>query len=444
MDDNRRAVTEKGPEKKIVSIHRLTETRVPAREETVILACDVAMEWITVYSEMGGEKRFRKTANTTAAIKRFLMNQLVEAVQSGATEIMVVAEPTGCYHETLMRMAGRLGMQTAWVSGEAVAKFRVIESNDTGKTDEKDPRVIHSLSKLKKTLKHRILEGPYELLRDWNKIYDDANLGVVRAKTAIHSVLKRLFPDFGFGSDFLFGRTGQALVRGYGANPYRMVRAGEKRMAKKLKTMAPRIRKDDIKRLYDNANKSVDNKLDARLVRLLEYQLGQQWADWQRYHQRKLEARKKMQQLYAEARQQDPHLPQGVKGVISDFSLARIVGETGPLSDFSHWRQILRFAGFNIRERKSGRYRGLNKISKKGRSELRAIMSKTVLRLVKKKALFGSYYHGKKDGRKERNGIAMTAVCRKMLKLLWGWYRSASAFDETRVFNCENQMKKAA
>lgn len=92
----------------------------------------------------------------------------------------VVSEPTGIYHDTLFRIARRLGMYTAYVSAEAVAKMRVIESNDTGKTDIKDPRVIYTLARIGKTLCHRIFEEPFSLLRQWNHIYDTADQGLFR------------------------------------------------------------------------------------------------------------------------------------------------------------------------------------------------------------------------------------------------------------------------
>jgi hypothetical protein len=43
--------------------------------------------------------------------------------------------------------------------------------------------------------------------------------------------------------------------------------------------------------------------------------------------------------------------------------MARFLGETGPLSEYSGWRQLLRIAGVNLRERKSGFYVGQTKIA---------------------------------------------------------------------------------
>jgi hypothetical protein len=51
-----------------------------------------------------------------------------------------------------------MGFSTCFVNTESVARFRTIETNDTGKTDTKDPRVIRTLGKLGKVITHRILD----------------------------------------------------------------------------------------------------------------------------------------------------------------------------------------------------------------------------------------------------------------------------------------------
>ena len=39
---------------------------------------------------------------------------------------------------------------------------------------------------------------------------------------------------------------------------------------------------------------------------------------------------------------------------------------------------------------------------------------------------------------------AMTAVARKVLKMIWGLYQSKEKFDRTRVFTCASQFQIAA
>jgi transposase len=150
--------------------------------------------------------------------------------------------------------------------------------------------------------------------------------------------------------------------------------------------------------------------------------------------QRRELARAKLEELYQEARGDDPRLPAPVARVVTSCGLARLFAELGPVSDFQSWRQIYRLAGLNLRERQSGRYVGQIKITHKGRAQLRRVAMQLVLPLVRSDALFGAYHAHKTKVQKMPGPKAMTAVARKFLKMIWGWYQSASEFDAARVF----------
>jgi hypothetical protein len=342
-----------------------------------------------------------------------------------------------------MQTAHRLGLETAWVSGEAVSKMRAIETNDSGKTDIKDPHVIHTLASIGKTLIYRRYDEPYSLLREWNGFYEQADVAVVRAKCLLASQIKPLFPDYGFKKDFLYGKSGHALIEHYGGNPYRIVRSGKTRFTQVMRKRAPGIRQLTIDTLYRQAQSSTRNQVSPRMNEIMEHRLKQTWEDYILHDARKNEAKQQMEALYQEAQQYDSKLPTAEKGVITTFHLARIIAETGPVSDFSSLRKLTRYAGLNLREKQSGTYRGKTKLSKKGRSGLRKVLSQIVLPLVKRDSLFGPYYHGKKE-RGMPGTKAMTAVMRKFLKLFYGWYQSGSAFDRNRVFVCKSQHEIAA
>ena len=143
-------------------------------------------------------------------------------------------------------------------------------------------------------------------------------------------------------------------------------------------------------------------------------------------------------------RQDDPLIPPPTPKVISDKNLARLLAETGPLSDFEHWRKLMRYAGLNLKTRQSGMFQGQNKISKKGRRLLRKVLHAIALPLVKKGCLYGAVYHKKKDETKMPGNKAMTIVARQLLRKLYGWYRSGEAFDEQRFFTCKTRYEKLA
>lgn len=423
---------------------RTTSARNVPGPETTLFACDVAKDKIDLYTEIAGREVERCIPTRGDILEAQLTTLASLARESGAQRIVVLCEPTGCYHEPLLRTARRLGLETAWVSGEAVYKMRVVEFNDTGKTDLKDPRVIYTLGRMGKTLVHRPLEEPYSLLREWNTLYDACDVRTVEIKSAIHIELHDLFPDFSFQTDFLFGPGGQALMKHYRLNPYRIVEAGFEAFSARMRKAFPTIRKISLARLFRDAETSVRAALSPRRAELREFRLRQLWQDWEQEQERKLLAKQAMENLYAEARKLDPRLPEGQKGVVTTFHLARIVGETGPLSDFSSWRKLLRYAGLNLRERQSGRYRGQTRTSKKGRILLRKILGQTVLPLVKGTCLFGPYYHRKRQESGMPGAKAMTVVMRKFLKMLFGWYRAGGAFQAERVFQCESLYRKAA
>jgi len=115
--------------------------------------------------------------------------------------------------------------------------------------------------------------------------------------------------------------------------------------------------------------------------------------------------------------------------------LSRIVAETGPLSDFRTVKQLMRYAGLNLLERQSGKYKGQLKISRRGRSALRDVLNRLSLPLTTRKGLYGAYYHRKREVDRMPGDKAMTCVMRKFLKMFFGWYRSGEAFDVSRVFD---------
>jgi len=100
--------------------------------QSAIFAFDVSKDSLNVFSRIGKKTIERSFRNRTDIVETQLAAMARLAKAAGAEKILVVAESTGNFHDILMRAARRIGLETAWVSGEAVAKMRVIETNDTG------------------------------------------------------------------------------------------------------------------------------------------------------------------------------------------------------------------------------------------------------------------------------------------------------------------------
>lgn len=131
---------------------------------------DVSKEKLNSFFEMGSSEYDDEISNNTATIGKKLKQYHEMALKGGKNTLRVICEPTGQYDRKLLRTARRLGFLTAYVNAESVAKFRIVETNDNGKTDIKDPHIMRTLGKLGKTLKHRVLDDNYLSLRKLGQI----------------------------------------------------------------------------------------------------------------------------------------------------------------------------------------------------------------------------------------------------------------------------------
>lgn len=413
---------------------------------TATIACDVSSVKLNLFcrelSAPGATAEW-EIANRTEAITTTLNSIREKAAAMGITVVRVIVEPTGVYHKLLLRIAASLGFQTALVDASHVKKMRSVIFGDTGKTDERDPIAIEAVAAQGRVIADRRHAEVYQLLRQWGKLYHDAEVAMIDAKSRVHRVLTLLFPDFDFTTDFLYGPSGQAIVRCFGLDPHVIAAQSPSRMVERLRKQS-RIQRSSVARLLTQARQTVVMVSKSRVTDLLARELAYAWEDVELAVRRRETARAELEALYDEARVADPRLPDTAGSAISKLAFARFLGEAGPLSGYQSWRQLLRVGGVNLRERKSGKYVGKTMIARTGRALFRAIINQMALPLVKRDRLYGAYYHHKTGVQKMPGKKAMTAVSRKIVKMIWGWYRSAAAFDATRVFTSAGEHQRAA
>jgi len=424
---------------------KITQTAEKIKLNQVLdISVDVHKDTLNFFFETEGKEYSDECSNRTSIIEKKLKKYHGIAGEHGMKTLRIICEPTGQYHNKLFRTARRMGFLTCFVNAESVAKFRVIETNDTGKTDTKDPKVMRTLGELNKVITHRIIDEEYLVLRKLNKIYDEADTAITSLRCRIDRLLVELFCDYSFKKDFLYSTSGLALVEQYGCNPYKIIKAGYRGFCTQMRKATPRIRLKTLQRLWEDVQSSVLNEQPEEYVEVLEIHLHQLINDWLYQIKRKDKIVKIMIEVLNRLREKDPNIPPSTHGVINDKNMARLLGETGPLGDFANWRMLMRYGGLNIRMRQSGKYQGQNRITKRGRPNLRKVLQHIVLPLVRENCLYGQYYYRKKEIEKMPGNKAMTCVTRHFLKKFYGWYKSGEAFNQQRFFSCETQYRKAA
>jgi transposase len=417
---------------------------VPPRVATI--PCDVSAYKLNRFCrELSGPGQVAEWEidNGTEAITVTLASIREQANARGIAQLRVVVEPTGIYHRLILRIASRLGLLTGLVDAGHVKKMRAVIFGDDGKTDTRDPLAIEAVAAQGRLIRDRQKNETYQLLQQWGKLYHDAELAMIEAKCRVHRALTLLFPDFDFTTDFVYGPSGQALVRCTGLDPHVIAALDVTRPHRRLRKDS-RILRSSVLRLVTQARQTVTAIAKSRVTDLQARELAFAWEDVELAVRRRETARVELEALYDEARAADPRLPDTDGTPISKAAFARLLGEAGPLSDYSSWRQLLRMAGLNLRERKSGQYVGLVRIARTGRPLIRAIVNQMALPLVKRDRMYGSWYHQKTGVQKMPGKKAMTAVGRKILKMIWGWYRSGAAFDQRRAFTSTGELRRVA
>lgn len=411
-------------------------------ENLLVVGVDVSKDKLDLYAEHtdSGENCRQELdgqiPNRNDEIEAMLHEFAGYAEERGLEGLLVVCEPTGGYEDELMETARRLGHQTAYANGEHVSKASVIESGDRGKTDSMDARVIAMIGQMDKTQDERVLEGEHALLRELGRMYEAEDQAVVRARCRLHHLLRKLFCDLEKGKKFVFSNTGRAVAELYGWNPQNIVEDGFERFRRKVKQEVKGVHEATLEALWEQANRSVRQHRPPAEWEVLEKRLRQLWADYTRHESRKEEIAARMGELFKQLNRKG-EAPDRV-GNLDAAMMARLIGESGPLSDFDHWREVLHYCGLNLYERESGTYKGETKISKKGRSRFRKVLGQAAFALVQGDGPFATYFE-----RKRAEGMnywkAIVATMRKLCKVLYGLATSGGPYDPARVSICESQ-----
>jgi transposase len=418
------------------------------------IAFDVSKGSLSYYSEIQGKltgtscKEIQavegEVSNTVSDITKALDNLLLFAKLHNHCGLHVVCEPTGTYSDALMRLARQHDCTTAWVNGEVVNKAKVIENNDNSKSDLKDPRVIFMLSTMGKEQTHRLLPGHYQALRELNRAYDAEEQRRISMICEVQLLVGRLFVDFPMSKDFIFDKSGATLMELYSFSPYRIAVHTVKRFFQRMRKKYPHIHPSTLKKLHEAAKRSINLCIPSETIEAIEQRLRFVWDDYLRADLRRSELRKQIGAIYQKLWDAGEQVPQADEKVLTTFLLGRVLGETGPLSNFTSWELLLKYAGLNLRVRESGKYKGKLKLSKKGRASLRLILGRAIFRMIKQNAVFGEYYHRRKNEDK-LNCKQLTAILeRKLLRIIFACAQQRATFDIDRMTKCESQYRKAA
>ncbi|TSB44603.1 IS110 family transposase [Alkalicoccobacillus porphyridii] len=316
------------------------------------------------------------------------------------------------------------------VSPLHVNRAKEFEDNLQTKNDKKDARVIARMVTQGYFNSPRILVGVEAELRNGAVYRDQLKKERARLKNQIIRWVDRYFPEL-LGSAFKkIGKTLVCILK-YHPLPEQWhdlhVESFLSEVKQKEAFKCPSRKK--VHNVQTLASQSI-GLTEGTMFAQVEIQCL--IARYEQVCQALEETQEKMRELAREIKAYE-HLI-SIPG-ISEEMVCDLLAETGPLTNYSHPRQLIKLAGLTLRENSSGQHQGRKSLSKRGRRRLRDLLFKAVSTLIHHSQPFTDlleHYITRSENPLKRKQ-AMVVLCNKLLKVFWGVSHHKVAFDAERM-----------
>lgn len=399
---------------------------------TLVLGIDVgsnihharAFDW----RELELSKVF-KFKNTFEGFQDFVLWVNNLCCKNNKEKIIAGLEPTGHYWFSLGERLKENNITIAIVNPYHVKQTKELDDNIQTKNDSKDPKVIAKLVIEGRYSFPYIPKGIYAELRGATKLKEDISKQLISIENRLHRWLSIYFPEYEKVYSTIDSKSGLLILK-ENPLPSDIVKLGSEGIVKRWKQEKFRaVGLDKAKKLEEAARKSIGCKKSISSARLEIKLLIEDYE----YKQRQLELINEELNKLCEEISMIKEIAQ-IKG-IGMATAIYFVAEIGDIRRFNSPKQIQKYAGLALKENSSGKYKGITKISKRGRKRLRTILFRAAIPLVKLNKEFSSiykYYVERKDNPLKKKQ-ALTAICCKMIRIFFVILSKGIKYDENKM-----------
>ena len=412
------------------------------KDHTVIVGVDIGkkLHYARAFSnrgiELGKLLRFSNSAQGFDEFDAWLkdIQQTYEM-----TEAIVGFEPTGHYWFNLGDNLKKKGHKLAIVNPFHVKCTRELDDNSPTKNDSKDPKTIGLLVKDGRYREVYIPDDLYQGLREL--VYERERLK--NQLTCLSNQITRWldihFPEFTDAFKSWRGKAAWMALRHF-STPKRLVEAGAEGILQVWKTGLKKPSLKRAERLIAVAERSVGrtNGSQAAIMSLhnlmIQYELIMMQLE---------EVENKMQEYLLQVPNAAKLL--AIKG-LGLVSVAIVVSEIGDISRFDDPRQLIKYAGLNLRENSSGRHKGKTTISKRGRRLLRHALHRAMIPMLATNDEFRSLH--RRNLNRLQNPLtkmqSITALCGKLMRVIFALLTKGVDYDPGKVVVEITELKQVA
>lgn len=335
--------------------------------------------------------------------------------QYAKTDVIFGIEPTGHYWFTLAEFLRGEGIKLVIVNPHHVNKSKELEDNSPTKNDYKDAKVIADLVRNGKYSTPHLPKGIYADLRILMNLREKVMVNVGQVQRRILNWLDRFFPEYQQVFKDWEGKASLITLAEF-PTPREIVSLGAIAILSRWK--------QDVKRAVGMKRANQLVQVAQASVGLTEgltaatFELKSLLEQYEMFN-------RQLQTILLQVEQLLKQIP-GTEEMLStpgvgQVTLAGFLAEVGDLRGYEHSQQIIRLAGFNLKENSSGKKKGRSTITKRGRSRLRALLFRAVMPMVAKNAEFKALHHyfTRRNQNPLKKKQSIVALCGKLIRVLF-------------------------
>jgi len=375
--------------------------------------------------------------NTREGLDKLWSMVLASKSRFQCNEVIVGYESTGPYGEPLMYYLKQKPVNIVQLNPLHTKRMSEINDNSPLKTDRKDPRVIADVIRIGHALSVVVPEGDAAYLRRIN----NARERHIKERTALINQLRQfvflIFPEFTRIIKTIYCKTALHILKKY-TTPAKIGRAQEEKLGEEIRRQSMgQLGTERATALINFAKTTIGIQEGVEgLVMDIQHVLIQ------------LEM---LERLIAELEhemeitlQRIPYSGKllSIKG-LGIVTVAGLIGEIGDFTKFTTQSEIAKLAGLDLYEVSSGKRQGQRRISKRGRSLLRKILYYAAIQTIRKNGIMHDYYL-RLIGRGMKRIMALVAISRKLLRIIFAMVRDGNEFILNYEFQNKEEIRKAA
>jgi len=338
---------------------------VPVTPRCTFVAIDVAKSVHEVLIESPSGRRHRWRVGNCQADFVVLRDRL----RAFATPVCIGFEATGNYHRPLAYYLIQCGFELRLIASLAVARTRDALYNSWDKNDPKDTQVVLHL--LKTGVSQRYHDPLIHRTNDLQELAQTHHQISLRKVQVQHSIMTHYLPLYFPEAERYYTNSRaqwftQVLHRF--PCPAAITRYSPATFEQEAWTLVGRKvnKRGFLADLYATASQSIGLAVteDSQAIQMFRVMLAE--------HQHLCAIRAMIEHQADHVLQSHPDYQRlrTLPGVGPILALT-ILAEAGDLRRFPHYRQFLKFCGFDLSTQQSGQFRGMSRLSKHGNARLR-------------------------------------------------------------------------